>query len=113
MVSSKLTAELKRAFDRLQNASLDIHQYPSPLFDIVFEIISADTFVAGIASRLIDGDTVGPDERAIVEEPLLVERRWWKLENGQLFDLQPYPELSEAALAVESLRLKCKEAFDP
>jgi hypothetical protein len=39
-----------------------------------------------------------------------VERRWWRLENGELFDIEPYVEIYKVAVAVEDLRMKCRAA---
>ena len=50
MVSPKLAAEIKRGFEALQNQKLEIHDYGPPLLDVVFEIYTADTFVAGSLS---------------------------------------------------------------
>jgi hypothetical protein len=110
MVSAQIIAEIRGSFEALGQQRLDIHQYSPPLFDVVFEIISADTFIAGIASKLLDRDAVGPEERAVVDHPLLVERRWWRLENGELFDIEPYVEIYKVAVAVEDLRMKCRAA---
>ena len=111
MVSPKLTAEIKRGFEALRNQKLEIHDYGPPLFDVVFEIYTADTFVAGIASKLVDRDPVMQEERVVVESPLMIEGRWWRRDNGELFDLQPHVEVLEAAMAIEDLRIKCKAAL--
>lgn len=113
MVSPKLTAQIKEGFEALQRQKLEIHDYGPPLFDVVFEIYTADTFVAGIASKLIDRDPVAQEERVVVESPLMIESRWWRRDNGELFDLQPHAEILEAALAIEDLRVKCKTALGP
>ena len=110
---SELTAEIKRHFEALQQQRLEIHDYAPPLFDVVFKIYTADTFVAGIASKLIDRDPVTPEEKVVVASPLMIERRWWRRDNGELFDLQPHAEVVEAALAIEDLRVKGKAALGP
>ena len=113
MVSPKLAAEIKRGFEALQNQKLEIHDYGPPLLDVVFEIYTADTFVAGIASKLIDGDPVPQEERVVVASPLMIDGRWWRRDNGEQFDLEPHPEVRDAALEIEDLRIKCKAALGP
>jgi hypothetical protein len=103
--------EIRNLFEVLAEQSLDIHEYSDRLFDVVFEILTADSFVAGIASKLLDGDAVTPEERVFVDSPMLIENRWWRCDDGQLFDIQPYPRVKMAADAVEKLRHKCHEAL--
>jgi hypothetical protein len=113
VVSPELTAEIERSFEALQNQKLEIHDYSPPLSHIVFEIYTADSFVAGIASKLLDRDPVRPEERVVVESPLMIDGRWWQCDDGELFDLQAHPEVRETAMAIEDLRVKCKAALGP
>src|ERR1700730_11914324 len=111
MVSSKGTAEIRRCYEALKEKKLDIHRYSGFLFDVVFKITTADTFVAGVASKLVDRDTVAPEEKIVVSAPLLLEDRWWRCDDGQLFDLEPYAEIRKVARSIESLRAKCKDVL--
>lgn len=111
MVSTEMMAAVKLAFDALEDQQLDIHRYSPPLSDVIFEIFSADSFIAGIAGKILDRDSISPEERTILDRPLLTDRRWWLRDNGELFDLQPHQEISNAANAVEDLRAKCKAAL--
>lgn len=103
--------ELKNLFEVLAEHSIDIHEYTGRMFDIVFEIVTADTFVAGIASKLLNGDSVSPEERVFVASPMLIEGRWWRCDDGQSVDIRPYPKAKVVADAVEKLRHKCNEAL--
>ncbi len=111
MVSAKVTAEIRHCYEALKEQRLDIHRYSGPLFDVVFEVVTADTFVAGVASKLIDRETVAPEERSVVTTPLLMEDRWWRCDDGQMFDLEPYPEIRRVATSIEGLRAKCNDAL--
>jgi hypothetical protein len=113
MVSPKITAEIKQSYENLAKQSLDPHNYTDFLFQVVFEIITADTFIAGIASKILDCEPVTLEERAIIRSQLMVERRWWRCDNGQLFDVQEYPEIYQAALNIERLREQCEKALNP
>lgn len=111
MVSAKEIAELKEQYEALTKRSIDLDDYPGPLFQLVFEIITADTFVAGISSKILDGDPIEPEERVVLANPLLERERWWKSEDGQLIDLQEYRELREYALGLERLRQKSNQVL--
>lgn len=111
MVSSKVIAEVKQCYEVLTQQSLDPHNYTYPLFQVVFEIITADTFVAGIASKILDGESVEPEERVIASSPLLLEEHWWQCDDGQLFDIQEHTEVCQVALSIERLRKKCNEVL--
>jgi len=103
--------EIKSLFEVLAEHSIDIHEYTGRMFDVVFEIFTADTFVAGIASKLLNGDSVSPEERVFIASPMLIEGRWWKCEDGQSVDIRPYPRVQVLADAVEKLRHKCNEGL--
>jgi hypothetical protein len=110
MVPAKVVEELKQLYESEERA-IDLHQYSGPLFDVVFEIITADTFVAGVASKIVDREAVTPEESAVVTSPLLLESRMWRCDDGEIFDIQPYPEIHRVATSIESLRAKCQEAL--
>ena len=61
--------EMRNLFEVLAEQSLDIHEYAGRLFDVVFEILTADSFVAGIAGKLLDGDAVSTEERVLSIRP--------------------------------------------
>lgn len=82
-----------------------------PLFQVVFEVITADTFIAGIASKILDGDPIEPRERVVVSSPVLIEERWWQCDNGQMFDVQEHTEIRKIAMNIERLRKKCNEVL--
>jgi hypothetical protein len=111
MASAQLIQEIRDLFDTLSNQSLTVHHYSGRVFDAVFDITTADTFVAGVASRLIDGDAATIEEFGFIGEPMLTEGRWWRCNDGKLFDLEPYPEIKLVAGTIESLRQKCYEAL--
>jgi hypothetical protein len=110
MVPAKVVEELKQLYESEERV-IDLHQYSGPLFDVVFEIITADTFVAGVASKIVDREVVTPEERAVVTTPLLLDNRMWRCDDGEKFDIQLYPEINRVAKSIESLRAKCQEAL--
>lgn len=111
MVSPKLIKEIRDLYDTLAELSLDIHEYSGPLFDVVFDIITADGFVAGIASKILDRNTVTAEERAFIARSKLMDGGWWRCDDGQLFNIGPYTRVTGVADAIERLRSKCNEAL--
>jgi hypothetical protein len=111
MVPAKVLRELRGLYAS-EGRAIDLHKYSEPLFSVVFEMMTTDSFIAGIASKILDGELVGPEERAIASSPFLLEARWWKGENGQMFDVNEYPEVRAVALNIERLREKCNEILN-
>lgn len=87
--------------------SIDPNDYDGPLGDVVFDIITADTYVAGIATKLLDGEHVEPAEAAFVSRPMLSGSCW--VHQGQQFDLSREPAVYQAARAVEQTRDICNK----
>jgi len=105
--------EIKELYDALAKQSLDIHQYSGRLAEVVFDIFTVDSFVAGIASKLLDRRAISAEERAFVARPMFLDDRWWRCEDGQLFDIRSDASVKIVAETVERLRRKCDEAVSP
>jgi len=80
-------------------------------FDVAFEITTAETVVAGVASKIMDQNQLTADDRLIVGCPFMLEGRWWKRASGSVFDLNEHPEIIGAAIAIEGLRAACERAL--
>jgi hypothetical protein len=113
MVSPKDVAEIKQCFEELRHHSVDPYNYSGLLFDVVFEIITADTYIAGIANKILDKEFIEVEERFFLGKPLLVDKRWWQRPMGEAFDMQDHADISEYAIKVERLREKCYRALVP
>jgi hypothetical protein len=79
----------------------------SDAFDAVFSLTTADTFLAGIAHTMLSGKAVPFEHRPIVQTQYLRPNGFWVMENGEAFDLSPYPELLNWARIMESVRKEC------
>lgn len=112
MVSPELMSELQERFDTLAQSVIEPGNYTGSLFDVAFEITTADTLVAGVASQIIDGHQITQKHKAIVQRPFLLEGRWWQRDDGSVFDLGGNPEINRVALAVEQLRATCATALN-
>lgn len=111
MVSSKLIREIGKRYEALMQKSIELGKYNGALFDVAFEITTAETFVAGVASKIVDHNQLTADDKLIVGRPFMLESRWWKRASGSLFDLNEHPEISRAAIAIEELRAACERAL--
>jgi hypothetical protein len=112
MVSPKMRRGVKRCYEALLAESLEIHRYSGTVFDVAFQIITAETFVAGVATKILDREVVSPEEAAVIKNPLVLEGSLWRCDDGQTFDLKPFPQVHRTAIRVESLRAKCYDALD-
>lgn len=110
MVRTEVLRELDRLFNDPGPRSFDINDYTGQAFDVAFEINTADSFIAGIASRIIDRERVTRAHRKVLNEARVLGSDW-RCFDGELFNLEPYPKLRAAAMGVEELRLKCQEAL--
>jgi hypothetical protein len=105
--------EIRQCFEELKRHSVDPHNYSGLLFDVVFEIVTADTYIAGIASRIVDGEVIEVGERFFLGKSLLIDKYWWQRPTGAVFDLRGHAGISEYAIKVERLREKCHQALAP
>ena len=93
--------ELEERFDAMAQSAIELHNYTGSLFDVAFEITTADTFIAGVASKIIDGNRMIKKDESIVQRPLLLEWRWWQCEDGSVFDLSESPEMTSTKINSE------------
>ena len=71
MVPPKVMTELRKSYDAVRRSTIDPHDYEGPLFDLVFDLITTETFLAGSASKVIDGDLAIPQRRRSRKETSL------------------------------------------
>lgn len=102
----KDTREVRQLFDKLCDTRVNPGRFTRNLQSVAFELIDADTFIAGIASCLLDSEAVNASHASILRSPFL-EGTFWLSRDGCRTDLHPYPELLEYAQRVEALRRAC------
>src|SRR5262249_10006476 len=103
--------EIRQCFEELKHHSVDPHNYSGLLFDVVCEIITADTYIPGIASRIVDGEVIEVGERFFLGESLLIDKYLWRRPTGAVFDLRGHAGIREYAIKIERLREKCHQAL--
>ena len=85
MVSSKLIREIGKRYEALMQTSIELGKYNGALFDVAFEITTAETFVAGVASKIMDHNQLTADDKLIVGRPFMLESRWWEVRKWKRF----------------------------
>jgi hypothetical protein len=111
MVSAKVLKDLSYLFNSSDRA-IDMTRYDDELSDVVFDINTADSFVAGVASKILDREDLLPEEQAFIRKALFLRDGIWEDSDGKTYDLRAHGEIYSVALAVERLRKKCCEALD-
>lgn len=106
MVPSKIVSELNFFYETVKSQTITPHDYSGDDADIVFEIITAETFVAGIACTLLNLKSIKLNEKLILGNELMKNGEWL-LENGGKFSLWHLTEVMEYAKNVEALRIAC------
>lgn len=108
MVSSKLEDHLKSMAIELSNQSISLYKYKGDDAEIAFDIVTSDTFIAGIADKLIERISLSTEETSLLEKKLLVNGEWF-CNDGHTHSLNHLPELKKYAGKIEELRIICRK----
>jgi hypothetical protein len=107
MVSSKLK-KLDQKFNKLKKTSVDMNKYTEDhIIDALFEIYTADTYVAGIATTLLNGGQVEKSNYIVVTTRYLRDKKYWIMIDGREIDISEYEEILEFAEIIEETRTEC------
>lgn len=106
MVSSQLRYEIESGYDSIESQTLDLREYHGNDFDVIFEIISAETFIAGIASKLLASEFTNNNDMAILRREFIRGGNWVR-DDGSEYSLWHLPDVLEYARKMESLRVLC------
>jgi hypothetical protein len=107
MVSSKVRKDLEVAFEELASTSVDIHVYNGQLLDTAFDVFTANTFIAGVADKVLSGDAVDDSDRMILATPLILNQTFWVMNCGQAINIENDQPLFELAQKIEKVRELC------
>ena len=97
---------LRELYDQMATSSVHAQDYRGAISDVAFDIITADSFLAGIASAIINRNSPDTVHLRSLKRSLL-EGTYWILTNGEKGDLLPYPELLRHARLLEEVRAQC------
>jgi hypothetical protein len=107
MVSSELK-ELDQIFSDLKNCYVNISKYKeNPIFDALFDIVTTDTYVAGIATTLLNGKSVDRSNFIVVTTKYLRDKKYWIMGDGREIDISEYEEILKYAETIEETRKEC------
>ena len=99
---------LASSFDNLRRVKISPQNYQGALSDVVFDMVTADSFVAGVADHVISGQQIPHEHRDTIAQELL--RGNACVSQAGDFDLTPYPELLEYARTIDETRQACLRA---
>lgn len=107
MVSSKLK-KLDQKFNKLKSTRVDMNKYKEDhIIDALFEIYTADTYVAGIATTLLDRGKVDKSNYIVVTTRYLRDKKYWIMVDGREIDISEYEEILKYAEIIEEIRKEC------
>lgn len=106
MVPPRLLKSLRHSFSAMKSGRIDIHSYTGQVYDAVFDIITVETGIAGIADRLLDSESIEQHVLQSIADDRLVANQWRSL-DGRLCSLESVPEVLEYARRVEETRKLC------
>ena len=99
---------LRRLFAQMKAGGIRIADCQGDLEDVVAEMFTMDTFIAGVASTLLDGKAVEEAHREILAAPIF-EGTAWILPEGGRNDLSGHPGLLGYAHLLDEVRKECLE----
>lgn len=109
MVSSKVKDELRTAYDALKESAVNIHSYSGELFDAVFDIVTLETAIAGIADTILSDGAVSAESTALLQAPIFADERKSEMlrREGPTVDLSGHPKLLAHVRAIDRARELC------
>ena len=100
--------DLKRSFLKLKHQPpLRLQDYDGAIRDVVFDVFTAETFIAGIAESLLSKVTPSPQHLEILTTRLLTQDRCWKGTLVTAVDINATPEIARYVELLEEVRRNC------
>jgi len=91
---------------QLAPCSIHVRDHDGQIEDTAFDITTADTFFSGIASRIIERDSVLRAFDRILRDVRL-NGTCWALQDGRAVDRSEHPEALRHAQLVDVCRREC------
>ena len=111
MVSTEIAEKIAKHYELVKSQAIDIHQYSGDLAEVVFDLITAETFVAGVASKLIEHDSITHEEKTILCKGSVISDGWYSSGSRAVEKITKDQIIFEYAKQVEELRLLCVKGF--
>lgn len=97
------------SLDRLRNSKISVLNYQGELKDVVFDMVTAESFIAGIADHVLGGQPIAAEHRSGIAQEIFNGTAWLSQDGGR-FDLTAFPELLEYAQEIDDARKACLNA---
>ena len=95
-------------YQQLAKYSVSVHEYSDEWFDVAFDIITAESGIAGIADQILSGTKPSKDQMVVLDKKLL-DGTTWLLLDGRSCDLIKQEILLRHARTIVALQGACKE----
>jgi hypothetical protein len=105
-----MKSRLKFAFDDLARSEIDSNLYRDEWGATAFDVSTSETFIIGIADKLMSNDALTSSDLTILRRQLLVDTIW-TANDGTTIDLREQNILIQAARKIEKLREVCLEVL--
>ena len=96
--------DLQTQYATLRGRSVRSQRDFGILSDVLFELTTLDTFIAGCADTLIGGGRVDKRILKTLRTPLPLDHESWTLQSGKRVDLSERPEVTSYARLLERIR---------
>ena len=103
--------KLKVLFDEILGNTLDFNNFPETFHDVIFDITSTESALAGIADQLLSKSTPTVDQLVVLNVTLM-RGNLWLLVDGSSFDLTSNEVLYNYGLLLNSLQNECKAVMN-
>ncbi|MBX7151970.1 hypothetical protein K1X84_10045 [bacterium] len=97
--------KLQDALIELANFKLRVNDFiDTAVYEVVFDIITADTFISGVATKILDSSRISIAEKTILDRPLL-DNFYWLSPDGRKVDISKFPQIIEYVAQIEKVRI--------
>ena len=107
-IETRMKDEIQKLYNVLKKTPIDLFSYDGEMKDIAFDITLTDSYVAGIADRIVNNEPpLKNAELKSLHYPFVVDGQYWWFKKSRKVDLEPFPDLLKLATLLETLRIKC------
>ncbi|QDU14107.1 hypothetical protein CA11_19110 [Gimesia maris] len=98
---------LKELFDEIKCWNVQFEKHDEILHDVLFDMITAESALIGIADQLLSNSTPSPDQLTILRKTLMIGDMWFLFDGGK-HDLTVDEVLLRRAKMLVSLQQECQ-----
>lgn len=107
MVSIEAMNRLREAFNKVQFSAVQFDEHSQSLYDVVFDLNTAESALIGIADQLLSNMMPSTDQLAVLDKTLIHGTEWMLFDGGKR-DLTLDAGLLQHAHNLLSLQQECR-----